>query len=622
MFIVGVGISYIKFDFVSPSYQGFIIDSHTNYFILLAKGEKLYSYLKDNKLEIGDYIKITGNKKKLDFVSIESQFNFQEYLEQKGIYYELEIKDIEIKFSNPIRIKERREKFLSHFDEDKQNFISALMFSDKSNNDVAGDINKLHLARLINVSGIFIYAYLHFFAFILAYFIKNKRVKIVSLITLLPYLIFTFPRFAVIRIFILEIFRYINEAFLNKKFKSIELTGIVGTIFILIDHHLAYQMSFIFGFTIPVMMIFINDAVHKWKRWKKRIVSTLLLYVLLIPFELKFYNGVNPLSMITQTLLAPFFIFIGVISLLCFYGVPLYGLVNLSIGGLTNLLGWLSKAAFQINAPPMEGWIILIYVIVFMAYCYYRSIDFIPLYKAVMMIMVFGLSLYLSPTINLVTEEVSFINVGQGDSCLIRKGKTSILIDTGGLSYIDVAKESLIPYLQKQRIYRLDMVITTHNDFDHNGALDSLKENFYVKNVVTEATYFPLKVGSITFNNYNNHIASYKEENNSSLVIGFKLLNKHFLIMGDAPIEVERNIMKEYEHLDCDILKVGHHGSKTSTSDEFVKYLSPEKAIISCGKNNRYGHPHNIVIQTLKNNNVEILRTDEMGTISFRGFLT
>ena len=80
--------------------------------------------------------------------------------------------------------------------------------------------------------------------------------------------------------------------------------------------------------------------------------------------------------------------------------------------------------------------------------------------------------------------------------------------------------------------------------------------------------------------------------------------------------------MKEYSHLDCDILKVGHHGSKTSTSDAFIKYLNPQKAIISCGKNNMYGHPHNVVIQTLKRNNVEIYRTDEMGTITFRGFLT
>ena len=226
--------------------------------------------------------------------------------------------------------------------------------------------------------------------------------------------------------------------------------------------------------------------------------------------------------------------------------------------------------------------------------------------------------IYHLPIENLITAEVCFINVGQGDSCLIRKGTTSILIDTGGLSYMDVANESLIPFLKKKRIYNIDLVITTHNDYDHCGALDSLKENFYVENVVQTSVNFPININGITLTNYNLHTTEFSDENDKSLVVGFHLMNKDFLIMGDAPIEVEKNIIKEFTHVDCDILKVGHHGSKTSTCDEFIKYLKPEVAIVSCGENNRYGHPHKEVIRVLNNNHVTIRRTDKEGTITYK----
>ena len=76
-------------------------------------------------------------------------------------------------------------------------------------------------------------------------------------------------------------------------------------------------------------------------------------------------------------------------------------------------------------------------------------------------------------------------------------------------------------------------------------------------------------------------------------------------------------MMKEYNNIPCDILKVGHHGSKTSTSDAFIKWIKPEVGIISCGKNNKYGHPHQEVLNILKKNNVKVRRTDLEGTITY-----
>ena len=619
--VLGVGLSYINFHFQSATYQGVVIETKENYFITLCRGEKLYTYAKDNDYEIGDILTIKGEKKELDFVTLESEFDFEEYLNNKGIYYQLDNVDITRTFRIPIRIKSLKNRFLSHFSTSKISLIKSILFTYEDEGETLGYMKKLHLGRLASASGIYIYAYLAFFELFIGFFSKKKKLRWLSLVMLAPYLLFTFPRFTVVRIFVIEIVRIINEVFLKKKFRSIALVGMAGIGFLLIDHHLAYQTSFILGFTLPFLMICVRSATIKFKRIKKKLIQLLFLQILFIPIELEFYHAINPLSMIMQTCLSPLFIGVGISSLLCFYGIPIYGLTSLLIDGLTHLLGWLSMISFEIYAPSMNGWWILVYYGLYIVICYYREIGFIPIHRFLTIGFLSGITFYFIPVSNLVTAQVSFINVGQGDSCLIRKGNSVVLIDTGGLTYKDLATQSLIPFMKKQRIYNIDLVITTHDDYDHSGAYDSLKENFYVKRRVTEAIDFPITVNGMTFNNYNNHISDSNEENDNSLVVGFNLMHQDFLIMGDAPISVENYMMKEYEYIPCDILKVGHHGSKTSTSDEFVKYLKPKTAIISAGKNNKYGHPHASVIKTLENNKVEILRTYEMGTITYRNYI-
>ena len=114
--------------------------------------------------------------------------------------------------------------------------------------------------------------------------------------------------------------------------------------------------------------------------------------------------------------------------------------------------------------------------------------------------------------------------------------------------------------------------------------------------------------------NLNNQIK--EDENDSSLVLYFKIYNLSFLIMGDAGLKIEDEILKRYNLNNIDVLKVGHHGSKTSTGSNFIKALNPKFSIISVGRNNRYNHPHQEVLNNLKN--TQIYRTDEDGTIMFK----
>lgn len=615
LFAIGIGVSYIRFDYKRESFSGMVIDAKDNYFILLSKGERLYAYEKNNSYEIGDYITIQGEKKKMDFATLESQFDFNDYLEKKGVNYQITIDKEETKFSNPLRFKTLRKKFLDHFDEDTQSLVKALMFSSKDGSDDIYNMKKLHILRLASASGIFLYAYIKFINFIVSIIRKKKEQSVIPLLILFPYLLITFPRFTVIRIFIIQLFSLI---FHKKTLNTPTKYGVTGLFFLLFDYHIAYDTSFIMGYTLPIIVSFINDAIYKHRGIKKKIIFSLLIYLAVVPFELQFYQGINPLSIFLITSLTPLFIVLAFLSLISLYGLPIYSVVGFFAKIAGKILGFLSKFAFQINAPPMNGITIIVFVLLFLTFLYYKSIDFIPLSRAFSIIVVGFIGLYCLPIENWITTAVYFINVGQGDSCLVRKGNTAVMIDTGGLQNIDIAKEVLIPFLQKEKIYDIDVLITTHDDFDHNGGMDSLIENYYVKDVVTEATKFPLSIGGITFTNYNNHIGSMSGDNDNSLVVGFEVGGSSYLVMGDAPIEVERNIMREYETIPCDILKVGHHGSNTSTCDDFVKYLRPKEAVISCGKNNKYGHPKQSVLDTLNRNGVSIRRTDREGTIFYK----
>ena len=224
-------------------------------------------------------------------------------------------------------------------------------------------------------------------------------------------------------------------------------------------------------------------------------------------------------------------------------------------------------------------------------------------------------SLSFLPIAPMFSMQVSFINVGQGDSILIRDRSTVVLLDTGGNISFDMAEEVLIPYLRKQRIYHIDCLIASHHDFDHIGAKDSLEANFDVRDFVDSKDRFPLTVGNITFQNWNIYPA--QEENDASLVIQTEFMGKKWVFTGDAPTEIEKRILRDGIDVDCDILKIGHHGSITSTSTEWLLATSPEEAVISVGTGNSYGHPNEEVLLRLKGLGIRIRRTDQEGTITY-----
>lgn len=232
---------------------------------------------------------------------------------------------------------------------------------------------------------------------------------------------------------------------------------------------------------------------------------------------------------------------------------------------------------------------------------------------------------------------VHFIDVGQGDSTLIEANGHYMLIDAGEKDQTD----TVINYLKAQGVKSLDYVIGTHPHSDHIGGLEGVIREFDVKNVLlpekehTTRIYEKLldaiadknlmvtipKVGeSCSLGEASFQIISPSRDYGDNLnnwSIGIRLVygETSFVLCGDAEKEAEQDILLSGLPLKADVLKVSHHGSSTSSSLEFINAVSPRYAVISCGKNNDYGHPHKETLDLLKKQGINVLRTDQLGTI-------
>ena len=234
---------------------------------------------------------------------------------------------------------------------------------------------------------------------------------------------------------------------------------------------------------------------------------------------------------------------------------------------------------------------------------------------------------------------VYFIDVGQGDCILVNVNGYNLLIDSGPSS----ARKSLLGYLDKLSISKFDYVIATHPHEDHIGGMDEVLENFDVKSFYapkvahTTKTYENmlkavknegLKIQQIKEGTkidlgkdtevqvYSPVKSQYEELNNYSPVMKISYGQNSFMFTGDAESLVEKEILNENKDLKADVLKLGHHGSHSSTSEEFLKAVNPSIAVVSCAKDNKYGHPHKETMSNLKKAGITVYETFRDGDIT------
>ena len=607
-------IFYIKMIIFSRNVflnYGIVTSSKDNYFILFNGFSKFYVPLENNSYQMLDFIKIEGELVDYSFDFYEGNFDFNQYLNSKFIYKQINMISTESIFSFPLSSSRIYNLLINKLSEDGKAVISELLFSRNYSNQYSSFISNSNLFYLLNLSSLHIYYLFYILRGLLETKLKEKDVDRIILIFCC---FLTFINSFKISLLRFLIYQVVDTGFKHKKIEVNYLKKVILTLIILgiIDQSYYCSSSFLYHLLIPLHFIISKDAISTFKFKHQSKIRVFSLYLVIFFISLVIDESFSFLSI----LLTPLFTFIILILIflsLLTYVLPLSILLNVISRGLLNVFSLISEIDLTIYISNKRILFFILYVFFYFLILWTIENRVKIFRKIAVLLFISNIVISKIPIDYKNDSGVYFINVGQGDSILIHSRNTNVLVDTGGIKNKDVSKEILIPFFRKKNIYHLDYVFLTHNDFDHTGGFESLKTYFKVRDYNVNNEFTHITINDLDFKNLNP--SNSNEDNNDSLVLYFTLNNTNYLLLGDADKSIEEKIIKTHPFLDVDVLKIGHHGSSTSTSESLLSTYNIDTAIISCSKNNYYGHPKKEVIDLLTKYQISIRRTDEEGTI-------
>lgn len=648
-----------KYKIDETNFKGYIknikIDGNKLSLIVHGKEDLIVNYyfetLEEKKkfnLKLGDYIKINGvlnvPQKNTNF----NLFNYQKYLLGKKIYYTLSAKEI-IKYKNYNFLYKIKNIIISKIDSIPNNgYIKSLILGD--NNSV--DKDSLNSYRQNGVSHLFAISGMHvIFIIKILEAIMNKIIKKEEIKYTIIFLILFFYSFvasfsiSIIRAVLMFIIGKICKL-LKYKIKPIETFIFTLCISLIINPYNIYNISFKYSFMVSLFLIIFSDLINKRKTYiGKLFMTSLIAFLAGIPIQINNFFSINILSIIFNIFFVPFFTFIFFPITIIVFIFPCFSYFY-SI--LINILETISMVLSNIKF----GTITLCHINIFIIIWYYFIILIFLKKSNYLYGFILVMTIFIHTNINYLNKyiRVSVLDVGQGDSILIslNYNKGNILIDTGGkVSYVEeewkqrkkysIAENTIIPYLKSLGIKKINYLILTHGDYDHMGEAINLINNYQIDNVIFNCgEYNNLEnelielldknninysscINKLNINDYDLKFLNTKEydnENDNSSVLYFNYKKFKFLFMGDAGKIREKDILEKYNLKNITFLKVGHHGSNTSSSKKFINEIAPKYSLISVGRNNRYGHPKSEVLDNLLQSN--IYRTDLNGGIEIK----
>lgn len=582
---------------------------------------------KDN-YSFGDKIYIEGEISVPNNNTIPNNFNYKDYLYHKYIYYIIKIDKIKIISKNDNIFLLIKNSIYKRIDTIKYNDYLYAFILGKSyyiDSEVLNNYKINGITHLFALSGLHVSMFSSIILFILKKIKLNEKLSyfITSLFLIFFAFIASFTP-SIIRSVLFFILSSINNVY-YLYIKPKYLLYIVFSILIFINPFYIYDTGFILSFCISFFILLFNEKNKINNNLLSILVISILSTLSSLPIIINMSYEINILGFINNLFFIPYVTYIVFpLSIIVVFISKLSFILNF----LIIIMEYISKVSSNIlNVklifPKMSLFLIIIYYVLLIL-----IVKKINLKKIFIIYLSF---LYFRCNFDK-NNYVYFIDVGQGDSALIvTKNNKSILIDTGGKvgSNYSLMKSNVIPFFKSIGIRKLDYLFITHGDYDHAGYGIDLVNNFNVKNRFTnKGKYNSLekKLNIKSFNNsyikidnveiYSLNSKLYNNENSDSLVLLVIIDNYKLLFMGDASINTEKDIMNNYDIGDVFILKVGHHGSKTSSSEEFINSVNPKYSIISVGKNNKFGHPNKEVLDNLSNS--KIYRTDIDGSIMFK----
>ena len=592
-------------------------------------------YEKIDKINLGDKVKIKGTLKLPSKNTVPNLFNYRTYLNNNNIYYILTASEI-TKIKNNTKIlthyKNKLQKYINR--KKAHTYLNIFILSNKNDLDkeVLNSYQVNGLSHLFSISGMHITLLLGTILKLLDKVSYNRYYKYVLLIIILIiYMYLTDFTPSILRSGIMFILLTLNKLF-NFKIKTKNIIMLTFIIIVLINPYYIYNLGFQLSYLISFYLIIFAHIINKHKNYfKKLFVTSLISFLVSFPIIISNYYQVNLLSILINLLFVPIISYIVLPLAFITLILPTDSFLILTM----DILEGISLSLTNINYLLLELPKPSIYLIII----YYATITLLLIntkcfISLLTTIFIHKISINFNPNM-----EILFLDVSQGDSILLHypHNKYNILIDTGGNYNYEISKKIIIPYLKSKGINKIDYLILTHGDYDHMGESINLIENFKVEKVIFNCGpyndlekelikdldkkkipyYSCIKELNIDKNKLQFlNTKEYDNENDNSNVIYTELNGYKFMFMGDSGIEKEKDILDKYNISDIDVLKVGHHGSNTSSSEEFINSINPKYSLISVGKNNRYGHPNKEVLDTL--NDSKIYRTDQDGSIMFK----
>ena len=588
-----------------------------------------------DKINLGDKVKIKGTLKLPSKNTVPNLFNYRTYLNNNNIYYILTASEI-TKIKNNTKIlthyKNKLQKYINR--KKAHTYLNIFILSNKNDLDkeVLNSYQVNGLSHLFSISGMHITLLLGTILKLLDKVSYNRYYKyILLIIILIIYMYLTDFTPSILRSGIMFILLTLNKLF-NFKIKTKNIIMLTFIIIVLINPYYIYNLGFQLSYLISFYLIIFAHIINKHKNYfKKLFITSLISFLVSFPIIISNYYQVNLLSIIINLLFVPIISYIVLPLAFITLILPTDSLLILTM----DILEGISLSLTNINyllleLPKPSIYLIIIYYAIITLLLINKKC-FIPLLTT---IFIHKISINFNPNM-----EIVFLDVSQGDSILLHypHNKYNILIDTGGNYNYEISKNIIIPYLKSKGINKIDYLILTHGDYDHMGESINLIENFKVEKVIFNCGpyndlekelikvlekkkikyYSCIKELNIDKNKLQFlNTKEYDNENDNSNVIYTELNGYKFMFMGDSGIEKEKDILDKYNISDIDVLKVGHHGSKTSSDKKFIDEIKPKYSIISVGKNNRYGHPNKEVLNNLKQS--KVYRTDQDGSILFK----
>lgn len=612
------------------NFYGVVIDYQykDNYISLVLNGKeklKCNYYLDNNEkfdINYGDTLYLKGKLKKPNNNTIPNTFNYKKYLEHNDIYYILEIEKInkQVRTNNIIyKIKNIIKSRIDMYD--KTGYLNAFILGNKNNidNNTYSNYSKNGIIHIFSISGMHISLLASIILSLLNRINKSSKNVVVVIMFLIFYLVLTNYQASIIRSII---FYIVINLFKLRKVKVSTLNSflISVSLILLFVPNFIFNIGFLYSSSVSFSLIFYKNKFNKNYIMNLLYVS-FISFLISLPITISLNYQVNLLSIIINLLFVPLVSFILYpLSLIVFVFPIFISLFNFFISITEFLSNNISNINFfNIYIPKMNFIIIIIYYL----------LVYLILSKSIKWLIIFGLYIFVVKNINIIDNNyyVYFLDVGQGDMSVIKYKDECIVIDTGPSSmYTYKITDNHIKFLHSIGANNIDLLIISHGDNDHIGNANYLIDNFNVKNIMINKGEIneseKLLPKNKIVNNYKSKMkfyilehALFDNENSNSIVNYLVAYDRKFIFMGDGSKETELDIVNKY-NINADVIKIGHHGSKTSSDEYFIKKIKPIYSIISVGKNNRYGHPNKEVLDTL--NGSKIYRTDQDGSIMFK----